>query len=126
MLFRSQEGNEPKLAGWAADGCEVVPLPPSDNGLSIDAILAELARRRMTNVLVEGGAGVLGSFLDARAADEFHIFVAPRIIGGDKALSPVGGTGISRMADALHLAEFTSTPSGDDVYLHGFAPINRS
>lgn len=80
----------------------------------------------MTNVLVEGGAGVLGAFLDARAADEFHVFVAPTIIGSDKALSPVGGGGISKMADALNLAEFTSAPSGQDVYLHGFAPINRS
>lgn len=94
--------------------------------MSIEAILAELGRRRMTNVLVEGGAGVFGAFLDARAADEFHIFVAPKIIGSDKALSPVGGTGIGAMAEALSLAEFTSTPSGPDVYLHGFAPINRS
>ena len=126
VIVFTHEGNESKLAGWASDGCEVIARPSSDKGMSIDAILAELARRRMTNVLVEGGAGVLGSFLDARAADEFHVFIAPRIIGSDKALSPVGGTGIDTMANALHLAEFTSTPSGLDVYLHGFAPINRS
>ncbi len=121
VIVFTQEGNEPKLAGWAADGCEIVPLPSSDTGLSIDAILAELGRRRKTNVLVEGGAGALGAFLDARAADEFHVFVAPKIIGSDKALSPIGGTGISNMAEALKLAEFTSTPSGEDVYFHGFA-----
>ena len=84
-------------------------------------MLAELGRRRMTNVLVEGGAGVLGSFLDANAADEFHVFVAPKLVGG-RAPSPVAGVGVPRVADALRLAEFTSEPSGGDVYLHGFAP----
>jgi diaminohydroxyphosphoribosylaminopyrimidine deaminase/5-amino-6-(5-phosphoribosylamino)uracil reductase len=115
-------GNEGKLAGWAADGADVIPLPASDTGLSLDAVLANLGGRRFTNVLVEGGAGLLGSFLDARAADEFHVFVAPKLIGGDNALSPVAGAGVAKMADALRLAEFTSQPSGDDVYLRGLAP----
>jgi diaminohydroxyphosphoribosylaminopyrimidine deaminase/5-amino-6-(5-phosphoribosylamino)uracil reductase len=114
-------GNESKLAGWAADGGEVVALPSSDTGLSVDAVLAELGRRRMANVLVEGGAGVLGSFLDANAADEFHIFVGPKLVGGP-APSPVAGVGVSRIADALPLVGFKSEPSGGGVYLHAFSP----
>ena len=126
VLVITADGNEKKLAGWAADGCEVIPLPASDTGLSIDAVLAELGRRRMTNVLVEGGAGVLGAFLDAGVADEVHIFVAPKIVGGDNALSPIGGTGIARIADALDLVELTATPSGTDFYFHGLAARYRS
>ncbi|MBX9581336.1 MAG: bifunctional diaminohydroxyphosphoribosylaminopyrimidine deaminase/5-amino-6-(5-phosphoribosylamino)uracil reductase RibD, partial [Gemmataceae bacterium] len=72
VIVFTAAGNEGRLAGWAADGCEVVPLAAGDNGLSIDAVLADLGRRRTTNVLVEGGAGVHGAFLDARAADEVH------------------------------------------------------
>lgn len=115
-------GNEGKLAGWERDGAEVIPLPPGDAGLSPDAVLNDLGGRQFTNVLVEGGAGLLGSFLDARAADEFHVFVVPKVVGGDTALSPVAGTGAAALTEALRLAEFTSHPSGDDVYLHGFAP----
>jgi diaminohydroxyphosphoribosylaminopyrimidine deaminase/5-amino-6-(5-phosphoribosylamino)uracil reductase len=114
-------GNEPKLSGWAADGCEVIGLPASDSGVSVDAVLAELGRRRMTNVLVEGGAGVLGAFLDARAVDEFHVYVAPKLVGGVTSPSPVEGLGIDRIADAFRLAEFSAAPSGEDVYLHGFS-----
>jgi len=121
VIVFTAAGTEPKLAGWAADGCEVVGLPTSDTALSVDAVLSELGRRRMTHVLVEGGAGVLGSFLDARAADEFHVFVAPKLVGGT-APSPVGGVGVPLVADALRLVEFRSEPSGGDVYLHGFAP----
>ena len=119
VLVFTAVGNEAKLAEWAADGCEVIPLPASDAELSIDAVLAELGRRRMTNILVEGGAGVLGAFLDAGVADEAHVFVAPKIVGGDNALSPVGGTGIPRIGDAIELFDMTSLHSGGDVYLHG-------
>jgi diaminohydroxyphosphoribosylaminopyrimidine deaminase/5-amino-6-(5-phosphoribosylamino)uracil reductase len=121
VLVCTAAGNEAKLAGWAAAGCEVVPLSAGDSGLSIDAVLTELGRRRMTHVLVEGGAGVLGAVLDARAADEFHVYVAPKLVGGVAAPSPVGGSGVARMAGALAVAEFTATPSGEDVYLHGYA-----
>lgn len=122
VLVFTAAGNEGKLAGWAADGCEVVPLPPAAGGLPIDAVLADLGRRRMTNVLVEGGAGVHGAFLDARAADELHVFVAPKVAGG-AGPSPVAGRGADRIADALALAEYTAAPSGEDVYLHGFVKL---
>jgi diaminohydroxyphosphoribosylaminopyrimidine deaminase/5-amino-6-(5-phosphoribosylamino)uracil reductase len=121
VIVYTAAGSEAKLTGWAGDSAEVVPLPRSDTGLSPDAVLANLGRRRFTNVLVEGGAGLLGSFLAAGAADEFHVFVAPKMIGGDNALSPVAGLGIGTMADALRLVEFSAQPSGEDIYLHGFA-----
>lgn len=111
--------NAHKFAGWAADGAEVVAF--GDNAMSLDAVLADLGRRRFTNVLVEGGAGLLGSLLDAGAADEFHVFVAPKIAGGAGAPSPVGGVGVARMADALALERVTFEPSGEDVYVHGFS-----
>jgi diaminohydroxyphosphoribosylaminopyrimidine deaminase/5-amino-6-(5-phosphoribosylamino)uracil reductase len=120
IVFTTAEGRA-KLAGWAADGAEVVPLPA---GFTPDAVLADLGRRRMTNVLVEGGAGLLGACLDAGIGDEVHVFVAPKLVGGDNALSPVGGTGVAPIADALRLTDFTAIPSGGDVYLHAVRPVD--
>ncbi len=122
VLVYTAAGNESKLEGWRGDGAEIVGLPASDTGLSPDAVLADLGTRRFTNVLVEGGAGLLGAFLDMKAADEYHVFVAPKLVGGDTSLSPVGGRGVGQMRDALELAECVAEPSGRDVYLHGFAP----
>jgi diaminohydroxyphosphoribosylaminopyrimidine deaminase/5-amino-6-(5-phosphoribosylamino)uracil reductase len=108
-----------KLAGWSDDGAEVVALPAG--APTIDAVLADLGRRRFTNVLVEGGAGLLGSVMDAGAADEFHVFIAPKLIGGAAAPAPIGGTGVALLAEAPELAGVTVERSGADVYVHGFA-----
>lgn len=115
VLIATGKGNEARFAGWVADGAEVFACD------TIRELLVELGRRRFTNVLVEGGSGVLGSVIDARAADELHVFIAPKIIGSDAALSPVGGTGAAMIAESLRLGSFTTNQIGDDIYLHGFA-----
>jgi diaminohydroxyphosphoribosylaminopyrimidine deaminase/5-amino-6-(5-phosphoribosylamino)uracil reductase len=104
---------------WQAAGAEVFTLPDLAGPANVRALLDELGRRRCTNILVEGGAGLLGSFLDARAIDEVHVYLAPRLAGGRTAASPIAGNGVAQMTEALTLTEWTVEPSGDDLYLHG-------
>jgi diaminohydroxyphosphoribosylaminopyrimidine deaminase/5-amino-6-(5-phosphoribosylamino)uracil reductase len=85
-------------APLAAAGCEVLALPADATGRpDLARLLHELGRRRWTNLLVEGGAGVLGAFFDHDAIDECHVFIAPRLIGGP-AKSPVAGIGVDTIA----------------------------
>ena len=107
-----------ELCGWREDGVEIVSVDSGDNGLSIGAILGELGRRRMTNVLVEGGGGLIGSFLDADAVDEVWAFVAPVIAGGHGP-SPVAGVGADRIADATKLFDVTVDRFGPDMFVRG-------
>jgi diaminohydroxyphosphoribosylaminopyrimidine deaminase/5-amino-6-(5-phosphoribosylamino)uracil reductase len=100
-------------------GCEVFFLPVADASQEVDCLLQELGRRRMTNILVEGGAAVLGSFLDAGAIDEVHVFIAPILAGGAEARTAVAGRGADRMAEALRLAEWTTQDVEGDLLLHG-------
>jgi diaminohydroxyphosphoribosylaminopyrimidine deaminase/5-amino-6-(5-phosphoribosylamino)uracil reductase len=101
-------------------GCEVIALPEENGRPSVRALLTELGRRRFTNVMVEGGAGVFGSLCDERLIDELHVFVAPRLIGGAAAPSPVGGLGAPDMAGAWPLLRWTQRPVGPDIYLRGW------
>ncbi len=73
-------------------GCEVFLCPDATPRQRMDALLVELGRRRMTNVLVEGGATLLGSLFDAAAVDEVHAFVAPKIFGGAAPRRPWAGS----------------------------------
>jgi diaminohydroxyphosphoribosylaminopyrimidine deaminase/5-amino-6-(5-phosphoribosylamino)uracil reductase len=111
------------LDGLPRSAGEVLRLPKQGDHPSVAALLDELGRRRMTNVLVEGGANVLGSFFDARAVDEVHVFIAPKIVGGVAALGPVFGQGVERIADALQLAAWEFERIGDDILLHGWGRV---
>jgi diaminohydroxyphosphoribosylaminopyrimidine deaminase/5-amino-6-(5-phosphoribosylamino)uracil reductase len=101
-------------------GCEVLEVEEEGGRPSVRALVKELGRRRMTNLLVEGGAEVLGSLCDQRLIDELHVFVAPRLMGGRDARSPVGGTGASEMQRVWPLFRWHHEWSGQDVYLHGW------
>jgi diaminohydroxyphosphoribosylaminopyrimidine deaminase/5-amino-6-(5-phosphoribosylamino)uracil reductase len=78
----------------------------------------------MTNLLVEGGGQVLGSFLDAGLIDEVHVFIAPCLAGGEAARTPLGGLGVEKIAQALRLTDWNCDTSTGDLYVHGRCHVN--
>lgn len=97
-------------------GCEVLELPGASHGERLDELLAELGRRRMTNVLVEGGSGLLGNLFAIGQMDEVHVFIAPRLLGGARAPTPIGGVGVESPQLARVLSGVHWTESGGDFY----------
>ncbi|HVS37933.1 MAG TPA: bifunctional diaminohydroxyphosphoribosylaminopyrimidine deaminase/5-amino-6-(5-phosphoribosylamino)uracil reductase RibD, partial [Gemmataceae bacterium] len=135
LLATTTEAPAERVAALRALGCEVLtppltprPLPPGERArgegaggrTDVMALLAELGRRRMTNALVEGGSGVLGSFLDAGVIDEVHVSIAPCLAGGAEARTPVGGRGVEKIAEALRLTETRVEVLDGDVFVHGW------
>ncbi|HBI45071.1 MAG TPA: bifunctional diaminohydroxyphosphoribosylaminopyrimidine deaminase/5-amino-6-(5-phosphoribosylamino)uracil reductase RibD [Planctomycetales bacterium] len=109
-----------RMAALRSLGCEVLTLPTASGRTDVTALLAELGRRRFTNVLVEGGGAVLGAFLDAGVIDEVHVFIAPRLAGGAAARTPIGGKGVDEIAKALALTELRVEVVDGDVLVHGW------
>ena len=56
---------------------------------------------------------------DAGQIDEVHVFIAPKLFGGQKARSPIRGAGIEQVTDALQLENLHVQRLGDDVYFSG-------
>jgi diaminohydroxyphosphoribosylaminopyrimidine deaminase / 5-amino-6-(5-phosphoribosylamino)uracil reductase len=104
-----------------AVGCEILEFPNSDQ-VPIAQLLDALGRRQFTNVLVEGGGRVLGSFWDASEVDEVDVFVAPIIEGGGHAASPVRGAGVDLMARALRVERPEVSQIDGDVRVQGIVP----
>jgi diaminohydroxyphosphoribosylaminopyrimidine deaminase/5-amino-6-(5-phosphoribosylamino)uracil reductase len=100
-------------------GCEVVAVPGATWRERLPELLCELGRRRLTNLLVEGGAITLGGFYDLDAIDEYHVFIAPKIIGGQSAPAPLAGIGVERMDLARHLEAPIVELLDGDIYIHG-------
>jgi len=98
-------------------GAELLTLPRTAVGLSLEALLEELGRRRMTHLLVEGGPTVLASFFEGRLVDQVVVHVAPKVVGGQAAPGAVGGEGVGRMTEAhgLELRDFRQVDSDIEV-----------
>ena len=102
-------------------GCEVVTVPADDAGRpALLPLLSELGRRRWTNLLVEGGSGVLSAFMDANAIDEVHVFVAPLLIGGVQAQAPIEGSGVTTIKKAQRFQGWQVEQVDGDVYWRGW------
>lgn len=81
--------------------------------------LQELGRRRLTNILVEGGSAVLGEFFDRQLIDEVQVFIAPILIGGQGASSPLGGQGLASPEFAKRISGLKVTNVEGDVFVCG-------
>ncbi len=88
----------------AARGVEVWELPADATGrVSLPALLAELGRRGVLTVLVEGGSELLGALFRERLVDRALACIAPIVIGGRNAPGPVGGAGWLSLSQAARL-----------------------
>jgi diaminohydroxyphosphoribosylaminopyrimidine deaminase / 5-amino-6-(5-phosphoribosylamino)uracil reductase len=105
-------------------GVEVVSVPKDKHGLlSWRAILGELYRRQLMTVLLEGGATVAASALDAGIVDKVCAFVAPKVLGPGKSFS---GKMVPRhLASAIELRQVEHVPLGSDILVQGYVHRTR-
>ena len=115
-----------RLEGLNAAGAQIWQTRAGVEGrVQPEVVLEELGRQDVVSLLVEGGGMVLGSFFDAGLVDKVHAFIAPVIIGGDQAPSPVAGQGVSKMAEAWQLERTQTHRYGPDWLIVGY-PTPRS
>ena len=93
-------------------GAEVIELSGERQRRLADA-LAELGRRGVTSLLVEGGAELAGSLLAAGEVDELCVFVASKVLGAGLPLAR--GAGFERVADAIEPLTVEWERSGEDM-----------
>jgi diaminohydroxyphosphoribosylaminopyrimidine deaminase/5-amino-6-(5-phosphoribosylamino)uracil reductase len=86
-------------------------------GQSLADVLAELGRREITSVLIEGGGHTLGEAFDARLVNRVLFYMAPQILGGP--VSAVGGEGVASAAAAPRLKNVDYRRLGPDVLIAG-------
>jgi diaminohydroxyphosphoribosylaminopyrimidine deaminase / 5-amino-6-(5-phosphoribosylamino)uracil reductase len=92
-------------------------------------LLRLLGERRMTNVMIEGGSGVLSSCFEGRLnsagsetrkpdspplVDEAWVFIAPKVVGGE-GKSPILGSGAALMKDSLKARRVNWHVCGEDM-----------
>lgn len=93
---------------------------------TLDELMQRLGAEHIDSVLVEGGGTVNESFLQARLVNEVYAFVAPKLVGGKDAKTPVEGQGIENLRDAVQFSHLEVEHFGQDVLLHGVVSTQES
>jgi len=107
-------------------GTEVLRLPSNSVGqIQIQAFLDALAPR-CQSMVVEGGAQLMGAFVDAGLIDEVWAFIAPKWIGGASAPASVSGLGADRLDDVLTLISVEIESLTPDVLMRGLVDRTSS
>jgi diaminohydroxyphosphoribosylaminopyrimidine deaminase/5-amino-6-(5-phosphoribosylamino)uracil reductase len=96
-------------------GADIITVPKNDAG-QIDLTLAmqELCKRGLTRVLIEGGAGLMTSFMKLGLYDNLYWFKAGSVIGAD-GLSAAQALGVKNIDEKIHLTHSEQITLGKDV-----------
>jgi diaminohydroxyphosphoribosylaminopyrimidine deaminase/5-amino-6-(5-phosphoribosylamino)uracil reductase len=112
---------EARLASLSAQaGVSAIRCPVVSEGLDLGVLLDRLGERGILSVLVEGGAGIMGSMIRSRLIDKAYVFKAPKLLGGDDGVPVASGPGAGRMEDCLVLGRIRVRRFGDDVLIRGY------
>lgn len=96
-------------------GVRTMSLKSLESSEMVSEMLQHLGQKRMTNLMLEGGAELLASFFNAGQIDECHVYLGPKLFGGESAKGPIGGVGIEQLADALQFRLISLDPFGNDI-----------
>ncbi len=109
-----------KIAAIKALGADIILTPARENRVDLSALLTILGERQVHGLLVEGGAEIHGAFFDAGLVDKFHLFLAPKFIGGRQAPGILGGLGIARLQEVRPVQNLTIRHIGLDILISGY------
>jgi len=101
-------------------GITVLIMSGDGDRVDLESLLAELGCRQVQSLLVEGGAEILGAFFDRNLVDKFYFFYAPKFLGGQQALSVIGGAGVDRLAKAHQARDLALRRLGPDFLVTGY------
>ena len=100
-------------------GVDILTLPAHHGRVPLRRLCRLLVRRGLQSILIEGGGEVVAGAFTERIVDRVVFFIAPTLIGGRLAPTSLEGLGISRLGQAIRLADVTYRQVGPDLCVEG-------
>ncbi|MCM3389230.1 bifunctional diaminohydroxyphosphoribosylaminopyrimidine deaminase/5-amino-6-(5-phosphoribosylamino)uracil reductase RibD [Ureibacillus chungkukjangi] len=123
IIVTSDEVDEAKVNRLTEKGVQILTVSKTEQGLNLEEMLDELYEIGITDILVEGGAEINGSFLRAGLINKVLVFMAPKLIGGRNSKTPFAGMDIDSIEDGLQL-EFDSIEQvGPDLCITAYPAV---
>jgi len=120
IIASTKLASEDKLKNFRLKGAEIIITPLKDNQVDLNYLMKILGKKNLDSVLIEGGSELNYSAVESGIVDKVNIFIAPKLIGGRNAKTPLGGFGKSFMEEAILLRNLQINRFGNDIMLEGY------
>ena len=119
------EAPEDKKEALEAAGVTVLIIKENDGHVDLKDLMEEIGKMKIDSILLEGGGTLADAAFKAGIINKVQFYIAPEIIGGKEAMSPVGGSGIARLSDAAKLSDLSVRKVGSDICVTGYVRQER-
>ena len=111
IIATTDKADKDKILKLQAQDVDVIVVDKDKNDkVDIEKLLDILGQQNICSILVEGGATLV---------DKVYFFIAPKIVGGKEAKTPVAGTGILNLQEALALKDIQVEKLDEDILIIG-------
>ena len=115
-IATSEEADAERQEALEAAGAKVLRLPSQNGWVDLAALLTYLGQQGVNQLMVEGGAQIITSFLASRLVDQVVLTIAPLLVGGLRVVDNLGLSSLQRFPRLRHLSY---QQLGDDLVLRG-------
>ncbi|GAA0225535.1 bifunctional diaminohydroxyphosphoribosylaminopyrimidine deaminase/5-amino-6-(5-phosphoribosylamino)uracil reductase RibD [Metaclostridioides mangenotii] len=98
-------------------GVEIVTVPKLNERLDLNDLMKKLWDLKIDSILLEGGSTLNYSALESGLVDRLHVYIAPKIFGGSRSISAIGGEGVSDIENAFKLKYRKTTMFDEDILI---------
>lgn len=100
-------------------GVKIIKTQGKNDKVNLSELMIKLGEMKIDSILLEGGSSLNFSALEEGIVDKVQAFIAPKIVGGENAKTPVGGEGIKLINDAIYLKDIDIRRFGQDILIEG-------
>jgi diaminohydroxyphosphoribosylaminopyrimidine deaminase / 5-amino-6-(5-phosphoribosylamino)uracil reductase len=108
-----------KLEALKRKGALTIEMPLKNRVLNFKHIIKKLNDMSVNSILIEGGGETIAAALKAKIADKLFVFIAPKLVGGRDAKTPVEGTGFPRISQSIPVRKWKARAMGPDILIEG-------
>jgi len=115
----TSKASERKINLLEKRGVQVIMCPQKNGKINLKWLLKYLAKQEIMSILIEGGARVMGTALKEKVIDKMYMYIAPKIMGDQNALSSVAGIKINHVNKSILLKNIELDKIGEDILVVG-------
>ena len=126
IIATTEKARKEKIHKLKDLGIIVIETKSKKEKVDLKDLMHKLGNQNIDSILLEGGSTLNYSALESGIVDKILVYIAPKIIGGMKSKTPVGGSGISHLKDAFKVRELSTSIIGKDILLQGYIEGDES